>query len=209
MTLTDCQRCPRLARHLCEIREAFPDYHARPVGSWGAARPRILIVGLAPGLHGAAKTGKAFVGDASGSFLFQALHRAELATSAQPDCARLNFVRITNAVKCLPPGNLPSSGELSRCRSYLVDEFEQYLPEPGRRPRVVLALGTVAYAACCAAAGNKVGSFAHGAVTHLSGRRALVTSYHPSRLNVNTKRLTEAMMDEVLQTAKSLAAMPV
>ena len=184
-----------------EIKTQYPDYHAAPVGAWGDPRPRILIVGLAPGLHGAARTGKAFVGDASGRFLFAALHRAGLASAAEPERAQLQGVRITNVVKCLPPGNAPNAAEMSACADYLQDEMQRYFSPRVRTPRVLISLGGSAHRAVCRSLGVSGAGFCHAGVTEVSPRRHIVSSYHPSRLNVNTGRLTEDMLDEVFSMA--------
>ena len=114
--LSACRACPRLAAHLATVREAHPDYHCQPVGAWGSPRARLLIVGLAPGLHGANRCGQPFTGDASGAFLFAALSRSGFASDPDPARARLRNVRITNAVKCLPPGNRPLAADRSSNR---------------------------------------------------------------------------------------------
>jgi len=132
-------RCPRLVAHRAQVRESFPTYQAHPIGAWGPARARLLIVGLAPGLHGAARTGKAFVGDASGEFLFAALYRAGLCSSPDPHVAKLLQTRITNAVKCLPPGNAPNAAELNNCATFLQRELSEHYPPRTRQRRVVLA----------------------------------------------------------------------
>ncbi len=201
--LASCRACPRLAAHLDQVREQHPDYHCGPVPAWGRRDARLLIVGLAPGRHGANRTGRPFTGDASGAFLFRTLARAGFATSADPARARLRDARITNAVRCLPPGNRPTAGELDRCRGYLARELAE-LWRPGlRRPRGVLALGRVAHRAVGAALGRPVPDFRHGAVTWLAPGLLLADTYHPSRQNTNTGRLTEAMLDGVVEEVRA------
>lgn len=201
-----CVRCPRLVAHHEQVRQIYPRYHARPVASWGDPRPQLLLVGLAPGLHGAANTGKAFVGDASGSFLFAALHRAGFADSPSPDQARLLNARLTNAVKCLPPDNAPQAGEVACCQSFLVSEIEQFAPPGARKPRVILALGGIAYRAVQRASKvpAPVPKFEHGLTIELDRSRVLMASYHPSRLNVNTGRLNGPMLDTLLWRCREI-----
>ncbi len=200
--LEECRRCTRLANHLDEVRGQQPDYHCAPVGSWGARDPRLLIVGLAPGMHGANKTGKAFVGDSSGRTLFAALHASGWATSAEPERARLNQARITNAVKCLPPENRPIAAEINACRPWLVRELELFLPERRRAPRAVLCLGGVAFSAVCSTLDVGRQRFAHGSCLELPGNARLYASFHPSRQNVNTGRLSVDMLEALLKECR-------
>ncbi|XOV81634.1 MAG: uracil-DNA glycosylase [bacterium] len=201
--LSHCRACPRLVQHHAEVIARYPDYHASPVGSWGDPRARVLVVGLAPGLHGAARTGKAFVGDASGEFLFARLYQNGFASHADAQQARLINLRLTNVVKCLPPGNAPLTSEINQCAGFLRQELSQLLLERARQPRVVLALGGVAHRAICRTLGISA-PFQHNAMCKLARRHALVSSFHPSRLNVNTGRLTDSMFDEVLQNVRQL-----
>lgn len=197
--LDQCRRCPRLASYLYELRQRFPEHHNAPVGSWGSGRPRLLIVGLAPGLHGANRTGRAFVGDASGRTLFEALSASGWATSSDPSAARLAGARITNAVKCLPPGNRPNAEELRTCTTWLEQELRAFLPARRRTPRAVLCLGTVAYQAVRTALGLPARRFAHASEEAVDAGTWLYASYHPSRQNVNTGRLTRSMLVDVLR----------
>lgn len=203
-TLSTCARCPRLVTLRQQTRLEYPNYHAAPVGSWGDARARLLIVGLAPGLHGAARTGRAFVGDASGEFLFACLHRQGFATAVEPRQAKLVGVRITNAVKCLPPGNAPIGAEIKACAGFLRTELDKYCSTNARQVRVVVTLGGVAHRAVCSALGLKGAIFGHGVVHAVSPRVSVVSSFHPSRLNVNTRRLTAEMLDAVFSTSRKL-----
>ncbi len=196
--LAACRACPRLVAHHSDVRSRFPAYHAAPVGAWGSGRYRLLIVGLAPGLHGAARTGKAFVGDASGQFLFAALHAAGFATHAEPEAARLVGTRITNVVKCLPPGNAPTAAERANCASFLRAELDAFTPGPRAQTRVILNLGGIAHASVCRLLGLPVNSFAHGAELSVAPNFKVMASFHPSRLNVNTRRLTVDMLGGVL-----------
>jgi uracil-DNA glycosylase family 4 len=178
----------------------------------------MLIVGLAPGMHGANRTGRPFTGDASGDFLFRALHRAGFSSSEQAADARLIGIRITNAVKCLPPENRPVAAEISNCAPYLAEELHELCGEHPRRPRVLLCLGRLAHEAVVKslavrlAAGESAArhrklelpAFAHGQVAEVARRVHLLDTYHPSRQNTNTGRLTEAMLDQIMMTARQL-----
>ena len=194
----DCRACPRLARFLEQVRREHPDYHARPVAPFGDARARLLIVGLAPGMHGANRTGRPFTGDHAGILLYQTLYRfgfADAAASvAADDRLKLTGCRITNAVKCLPPRNKPELGEIRRCNGYLKTELEVL-----GKGAAVLALGTIAHQAVLLALGVKKTAlpFRHGARHALPAGLALYDSYHCSRYNTQTKRLTETMFNQV------------
>ena len=197
-----CRDCSRLARFLDQVRHDHPDYHARPVAPFGDDKPRLLIVGLAPGLHGANRTGRPFTGDYAGILLYRTLHKfgfANHAGSDHPgDGLKLLNCRVTNAVKCLPPQNKPRPDEIRRCNHYLAEEIA------AARPRAILALGAIAHRAVLMAFGLTPGGrqFAHHAVHELpavsSGTR-LFDSYHCSRYNTNTKRLTAASFEAVIR----------
>ncbi len=193
----DCQLCPRLAAHLESVRREHPAYFNAPVPAFGDLNARLLIVGLAPGKHGANATGLPFMGDAAGSWLFHTLHArgysrvdrsaGDEARTALQDC------RITNAVRCLPPGNSPKPDEVRNCNTQLREEIDRM-----RDLRVILALGRVAHEAVLMALGERpVPRFAHGADAVLTSGMRLVSSYHCSRLNVRTGRLTRPMFDAV------------
>ncbi len=196
----DCTACPRLADHLAGVREAHPDYHARPVAPFGAARPRLLIVGLAPGMHGANATGRPFTGDFAGILLYRTLYEFGYSNrpeaTARDDGLRLRGCRITNAVKCLPPENKPTGAEVRTCNGFLRAELDGL-----RRGAVVLALGAIAHQAVIRAQALKLSAhrFAHGAVHSLPEERWLVDSYHCSRYNTQTGRLTEEMFRDVFR----------
>lgn len=202
----DCARCPRLAGFLSEIRERYPDYWARPVPSFGAADPRIVIVGLAPGLHGANRTGRPFTGDYAGILLYRTLHEAGLATRSHSESAddglALRNARIINSVKCLPPQNKPLPAEIRACNAYLAAELERL-----KHVQVVLALGRIAHDAFLMATGRKRGEFpfAHGREHALGAGAHLIDSYHCSRYNTSTGRLTAPMFKKVLARACELA----
>jgi uracil-DNA glycosylase len=193
-----CRDCPRLARHLDRIRHDHPGYHARPVAPFGPDRAELLVVGLAPGLHGANRTGRPFTGDHAGILLYRTLHRCGFAShegSADPDDGlELIGCRVTNAVKCLPPQNKPQPDEVRRCNRYLSAEIA------GAGPRAILALGAIAHRAVLTAFGLAQGRhrFAHHAVHELPGAR-LFDSYHCSRYNTQTKRLTAPMFEAVVR----------
>lgn len=203
-TLQDCERCPRLVALRQQTQLDHPGYHAAPVGSWGDPRARMIIIGLAPGLHGAARTGRAFVGDASGNFLFASLHRLGFASHHEPRLAKLLGTRITNAVKCLPPKNTPTGAEIKACAGFLHAELAQYCPNGARRPRVLITLGGVAHRAVCKALSLTKHEFGHAISHQITPRLSLISSFHPSRLNVNTHRLTAEMLDDVFMQARSL-----
>jgi uracil-DNA glycosylase len=205
----DCTRCPRLAEFLARTRERHPDYWARPVPSFGAARPRIVIVGLAPGLHGANRTGRPFTGDHAGLLLYQTLFEAGLASRPRSHTAddglRLINLRIVNTVKCVPPGNKPLPVEIRHCNGYLAAELQQL-----RSARVYLALGRIAHDGLLLALGLRRAAypFGHGREHRLEGTRWLIDSYHCSRYNTATRRLTAAMFGAVVARACEHAALP-
>lgn len=192
---------------------AAEPYWGRPVAGFGDPAGPLLILGLAPGAHGANRTGRVFSGDASGAFLYAALHRAGLAsqaTSGRPgDGLRLGGAWLSNAARCVPPDNRPAPAELARCAPYLEREVALV------RPRLILALGAIAWEAALsvlAGAGHPTPRprprFAHGAEVALPGAPALLGSYHVSQQNTRTGRLTEAMFDAVLDRAAALLARP-
>jgi uracil-DNA glycosylase family 4 len=200
-----CRLCPRLARFRDAAKAAHPDYHCLPVAPFGSRRHRLLVVGLAPGLHGANRTGRPFTGDHAGLLLYRMLHAhgfaSRPASVSASDGLKLRDCRITNAVKCVPPGNKPLTAEVRRCNRYLVREIAA-LP-PGA---VIVALGAIAHGAVLRALGLAPAAyaFAHGARHALPAGFRLVDSYHCSRLNTNTGRLTPAMFDRVFALARHL-----
>lgn len=216
--LSGCTKCSRLAQHAHELRQIYPSYHARPVPSWGAKNARILLVGLAPGLHGAFKTGRPFVGDASGNFLFTALHELDLASSADPNQAQLNNLRITNAVKCLPPSNAPKSEEVNNCLAFLAEELINHAPKRRILPRAIVSLGGVAHRAVTkllyqesllggsTKPNSKPSAFKHGGTQLVDPKLLHVASFHPSQLNVNTRRITLTMLCDALTLAKDFVS---
>ena len=194
----DCDRCPRLVAFREDHRAAQPDWHNAPVSSFGGLDARLLIVGLAPGLRGANRTGRPFTGDFAGDLLYATLGKFGFARGAYgastSDGLALHDCRITNAVRCVPPQNRPKGAEITACRSFLAAEIAAM-----SRLRAILALGLVAHGAVLKALGLRAGAcrFAHGAVHRLDDGRRLVDSYHCSRLNTNTGRLTPAMFANV------------
>ena len=194
----DCPLCPRLATFRAANRAAAPGWHNAPVPSFGGIDARLLVVGLAPGLRGANRTGRPFTGDYAGALLYSTLLKfgfAEGRYAADPaDGLVLTGARITNAVRCVPPENRPTPLESATCRRFLTAEIAT-MPNL----RAILALGSIAHASALAALGEKQARFpfAHGALHGLSGGLVLADSYHCSRLNTNTGRLTEAMFHQV------------
>jgi uracil-DNA glycosylase family 4 len=201
-----CRRCPRLAAFLDAVRVDEPSYFCRPVSPFGDPDARLLIVGLAPGKHGANRTGRPFTGDYAGILLYATLHKFGLASgpvsTAADDGLKLLNTRITNAVKCLPPDNKPLPLEIKACNDFLRVELEQ-----SRSARVILALGTIAHAAVLRACHLPGGAhrFAHAAEHSLRGGRVLLDSYHCSRYNTQTRRLTPTMFEGVVGRARDLA----
>ncbi len=194
-----CTACPRLAEFLAQVRAQHPHYHAAPVAPFGDPGAWLLIVGLAPGMHGANRTGRPFTGDHAGILLYRTLYRHGFASadssSARDDGLELYGCRITNAVKCLPPQNKPETAEMRRCNTYLRDELAGLPPQAS-----VLALGKVAHDAVLLALGlpPRSAPFAHGARHELADGRRLYDSYHCSRYNTQTRRLTDDMFDAVI-----------
>lgn len=200
----DCALCPRLAAFRARNRAAFPDFFNAPVPSFGLPHARLLVVGLAPGLKGANRTGRPFTGDYAGDLLYATLLKFGFArgTYAQrpDDGLALVDCRITNAVRCVPPENKPVGDEVKACRPFLAGELA--LPDL----EIVLALGTLAHNAVLAALGGLKQNgykFAHGALHALPGGLTLADSYHCSRYNTNTGRLTPAMFEAVFEAVRS------
>jgi uracil-DNA glycosylase len=193
-----CRRCVRLATFLDDVHAAHPTYRCLPVPPFGDPDARLIIVGLAPGLHGANATGRPFTGDFAGILLYETLHAYGYASSpvsrTQDDPLTLADCRITNSVKCLPPGNKPLPGEVRNCNDYLAADLA-LLPPGG----AVLALGRIAHDASLLALGLRRNHFPFGHASRhpLSNGRALFDSYHCSRYNTNTGRLTPAMFRTV------------
>lgn len=214
-SIITCRRCPRLIAHCqkvaCEKRRAYADqtYWGKPVPGGGDPHARVLLVGLAPGAHGSNRTGRMFTGDGSGDFLTPALHRAHFSNSPisthANDGLKLHDLYILAAAHCAPPDNKPTPQEIANCRPHFVAHLRLL-----KRVRVIIALGKIAFdstLATLAEMGYEIPSprpaFAHGAECAI-GPYTLITSYHPSRQNTQTGRLTAEMLDAVfLQAAKA------
>ena len=209
MTLTqpphDCPLCPRLVAFRREAQQLHPSWYNNPVRYWGDEAARLIIIGLAPGMKGANRTGRPFTGDYAGELLYATLTKFGLATGdyrADPgDGLRLTGAVILNAVKCLPPANKPEPREIATCRHY----FEAGLSALPK-VRVVVALGQIAHVAAARALGLPTSStkFGHGAEAVAPGGRTLLSSYHCSRYNQNTGRLDAAMFESVFKRALEL-----
>lgn len=199
-----CRDCPRLAAFHDQNNLQFPGYHNGPVGAFGDEQPDLLIVGLAPGLHGANATNRPFTGDYAGVLLYETLHRYGFATAPVSESAeddlRLIGARITNAVKCVPPQNKPVGEEIRQCNRFLQQEIEVL------HPKLMLALGKIAHDAVIRALGHKQAAFkfAHAAEHNLGQGLLLLDSYHCSRYNTNTRRLTEDMFHAVFARAREI-----
>jgi len=199
-----CRACPRLAAFLDTVNDHHPDYYCRPVPPFGDALASLLIVGLAPGMHGANRTGRPFTGDHAGILLYETLYAYGFASQkesvAADDALRLLGCRITNAVKCLPPDNKPVGAEINTCNAFLANELD-VLPEGA----VVVALGGIAHRAIIKARGRRQVEykFGHGAV-HDLGQFQVLDSYHCSRYNTNTGRLTAEMFSSIFAKAREL-----
>lgn len=202
-TLTECRDCRRLSVFLDQVKADNPGYYCRPVMPFGASNPRLLIVGLAPGMHGANRTGRPFTGDHAGILLYETLHKFSFASrpvsESAEDGLELIDCRITNAVKCLPPANKPETTEIKQCNRHLKSELQSL--EPGT---AILALGNVAHAAVLMAQGLKAKAypFSHGGEHVLPSGLRLYDSYHCSRYNTQTRRLTPEMFHSVFARIK-------
>lgn len=200
---TNCKRCSRLADFLKQVRQAHPDYFARPVPAFGDDDAQLCIVGLAPGMHGANATGRPFTGDHAGIILYEMLYKYGFSThrkSLAHDDLKLINCRITNAVKCLPPQNKPVASEINTCNHWLKQEFKS-LPENF----VIIALGAIAHKAVIKALDLKQKDYvyAHGA-EHRLNHGVLIDSYHCSRYNTQTRRLTVDMFEAIFKRAHEL-----
>ncbi|MCW8883085.1 MAG: uracil-DNA glycosylase [Sedimenticola sp.] len=202
---SECRRCSRLSNFLDQVKTDYPSYFARPVPPFGDQHARLLVVGLAPGMHGANATGRPFTGDYAGVLLYETLYKYGFASKPESlsaaDGLKLIDCRITNAVKCLPPQNKPIGSEINTCNQFLTEELKA-LPEGA----VIVALGLVAHNAVLKALGVKLSAFkfAHEAQHTMPGGILLIDSYHCSRYNTQTRRLTPEMFHSVFARARNL-----
>ncbi len=204
---SSCIHCTRLADFLGECRQTHSGYHARPVPPFGLEQADLLIVGLAPGYHGANRTGRPFTGDYCGDLLYSTLHRFGFATAsisnAANDSLRLINCRVTNAVKCVPPKNKPLPKEINTCNQFLKSELLNFTPH------IIVSLGVVAHQAVLLACGLKKTqiAFSHGSLHHIdlnNKKIYLLNSYHVSRYNTQTGRLTPDMFATIIERASHL-----
>ena len=203
-----CDRCARLREHCAEVarikRRMYQEeqYWGQPIPMFGNLSSRLLVVGLAPGNHGANRTGRVFTGDSSGDWLYRALFEHGFANQPESigrrDGLRLLDAAVTCVVKCAPPQNKPASEEIAACRPWLEEELAKM-----RRLRVVIALGQIALRGYCAAAALRPPRFQHEGRLDAGGI-VLLTSYHPSRQNTNTGRLTSQMFNRVFRSARTI-----
>lgn len=202
---TRCKDCDRLAEYLQDQKKLHPDYFCKPVPAFGDPQAKLLIVGLAPGLHGANATGRPFTGDHAGILLYETLHKFGLSSRAESihvkDGLTLINTRITNAVKCVPPQNKPTPAEIKTCNHYLRSELHAL-----EKGTVLLALGRIAHESIMRALElrQKDYVFAHGVVHSLINDLTLVDSYHCSRYNTQTRRLTVAQFEDIFAKIKEL-----
>ena len=200
-----CTECSRLAAFIADQRKLYPTYHNGPVAPYGDPNARLIVVGLAPGLHGANASGRPFTGDHAGLILYRTLHRHGFATRPESTSAndglKLLNCRITNAVKCVPPQNKPELKEIRTCNRYLAAELGAL-----SRDTVLIALGTIAHNSVLMGFGLRAKEFVfgHGNEHSLGNGMALLDSYHCSRYNTQTRRLTEEMFDAVFKRARQL-----
>ncbi len=206
--ITSCRKCPRLVKWREQVarlkRRAYQDqeYWGRPVPGFGDPKARVLVVGLAPGAHGSNRTGRQFSGDASGDFLFPALYRAGFANQpkaeSRSDGLVLKDLYITASGRCAPPGNKPTPGELNNCQPFLERELIII------NPKVIVCLGRIAFERILRiySARSSVNKFAHGASYQLQNGVRVLCSYHPSRQNTSTGKLTIKMFDEIWNKAR-------
>jgi uracil-DNA glycosylase len=202
----DCGLCPRLIEFRDQNRKAFPDFFNGAVPSFGASNAALLIVGLAPGLHGANQTGRPFTGDYAGDLLYATLEKFAFSNgeyaAAPDDGLKLKNATITNAVRCVPPQNKPISAEIKTCRPFLANQIGAM-----KKLKVVLCLGRIAHDSTIAALEmkQKDAPFAHGAKHTIPGAPySLFDSYHCSRYNTNTRRLTTAMFEDVFEAIRNV-----
>lgn len=201
--LSSCKQCSRLVTYLKSVKKQYPDYFCQPVPSFGDDSAQLLVMGLAPGLHGANATGRPFTGDDSGGLLFSTLYKHGYSSIDKSlsidDGLQLFNCKIINAVKCLPPNNKPTATETNACNHYLMAELSSK-----QNKTVILCLGQIAHKAVLKAKGLSYKSypFAHHAIHNLDKSTTLIDSYHCGRYNTQTKRLTHDMFDDVFYSIK-------
>ena len=205
----DCDLCPRLRNFLLEKRQELPSYHNAPVPSFGDPSPKLLIVGLAPGMHGANQTGRPFTGDWAGDLLYAAIAEYGFSEGTYGGTANdgliLKGAMITNAVRCVPPQNKPVGAECAACRPFLTDQINSLTSV-----KAILCLGKISHDNTVRAMGLRLRDypFGHHKIYNLDGGRRLYSSYHCSRYNTNTKRLTEEMFYKVFADIRAYINMP-
>lgn len=200
----NCTSCERLSNFLIEVRKKHPNYHAKPVAPFGADKPKLLIVGLAPGMHGANASGRPFTGDHAGILLYETLYKYGFSNKpdslSADDKLQLKSCLITNAVKCLPPNNKPTTFEINKCNAYLTDELKGL-----KKNSIILCLGTVSHKAVIKALSLKQSAykFKHGNFFEIKDKFVkILDSYHCSRYNTQTKRLTRTMFYNIFDKIK-------
>ena len=202
---TQCKDCDRLADFLAQSKQKFPNYFCKPVPPFGDDKAKLLIVGLAPGLHGANATGRPFTGDYAGILLYETLHKFGFSSASESisvdDGLQLKNARITNAVKCVPPQNKPTPAEIKTCNQYIQQELLALTHD-----HIVLALGRIAHETTLRSLGLRLKDFpfSHGAIHELPEQFILVDSYHCSRYNTSTKRLTVDQFEAVFAKIREL-----
>ncbi len=212
--VTLCQMCSRLAEHIKFISSNIPKrfrndpYWARPVPSFGDVNARLLIIGLAPAAHGGNRTGRMFTGDSSGDWVAKALFQTGFANTSVSRCVNdgfaLNDAYITAVVRCAPPQNRPTSSEIANCAQYLRSELDLL----DKTIKVIVTLGRVAFQTYCKLVDNTEIEFRHGGKFNIKDNKVLLSSYHPSRQNTNTGRLTWNMWIQVFKTARMILDSP-
>lgn len=204
----NCRECPRLATFLDEQRALRPDYFNGPVPNFFSPNPKLMVIGLAPGMHGANQTGRPFTGDWAGDLLYAALDKYGFTSGTYDRDAKgndgltLNKTMITNVVRCLPPQNKPTSSEINTCRDLFHKQQLEALPNA----KVLLCLGKISHDSTIRALGLRLAThkFTHGSEYRDALGRTILSSYHCSRYNTNTKRLTEEMFYKVFERARKL-----
>ena len=201
----NCKKCPRLADYLKSSKQKYPEYFCKPVPAFGDPKAKFLIVGLAPGLHGANATGRPFTGDYAGILLYETLHKFGFASKPKSvsvdDRLKLKNCRITNAVKCVPPANKPTTEEIKICNAYLKNELHAL-----QAGNVILALGKIAHDSIIRSFDLKLSQnpFGHENVHEIDNGITLIDSYHCSRYNTQTKRLTQKQFEQVFKKISTI-----